>query len=202
VAPLSPADIVAEATVGVVTSGTEVRELIERRIGPVAGEPMPMTFGHSSVTFRVQLLAGRSVIARTNARAETFAHTSRNLHVLAALGLPVPTVLALDLSLRSEPFAWMITDAFPGSDLRFELARMPRTQMTLVAEQVVSMQRAVTGLAAGEGYGFSPLSVPAPHSAWIDAVRADRAAVLRERSALLAALEATTGGHPADVFPR
>jgi aminoglycoside phosphotransferase (APT) family kinase protein len=72
----------------------------------------------------------------------------------------------------------MMTDAFPGRDLRFELAAMTAQQQSSLAERITGFQRAAMSLPLGGGFGFSPIGVAAPHATWIDAVRADRRAAL------------------------
>ncbi len=95
-----------------------------------------------------------------------------------ALGLPVPSVLHADLTRSRYPFAYVITDAFPGRDLGFELAGMTAAQMTRLAEQIVGFERQVSGLRQGSGYGFMPIGAADGHGRWIDAVRADRRSIL------------------------
>jgi aminoglycoside phosphotransferase (APT) family kinase protein len=167
----------ALGTVDAVTSA-EVRNLVARTLGVRAFEPEPMTFGHSSITFRVPLDDGADVIVRTHRDPGVFAHTEANIEQLRALGLPVPRVLATDLTLETEPFAWMLTDAFPGRDLKFELGTMTRQQQSTLAEHVTLFQRSAMTLPLGDGFGFSPLGVPAPHATWVDAMRSDREAAL------------------------
>ena len=56
-----------------------------------------MTFGHNSVVYDVRL-PNRHVIVRTNKNAHVFAKTEHNLTILAHIGLPVPQVLASDVT--------------------------------------------------------------------------------------------------------
>ena len=86
-------------------------------------------------------LAGRSVIIRTNSDAKAYAKTAHNLASLAGLGLPVPHVLAADLTGERVPFGWMLLEKIPGRDLRDELPAMSQAQMTRLAAQIVGFQR-------------------------------------------------------------
>ena len=59
-------------------------------------------------------LAGRRVVLRANPRPEVLSGTERNLRALKGLGLPVPCVVAADLSRTNEPFAWLLLSYTPG----------------------------------------------------------------------------------------
>ncbi len=72
-----------------------------------------MTFGHGSVTYDVDT-GGRHLIVRTNDDPAVFAGTDATLAQLRAAGIPVPTALAVDLSCRRYPFAWMVLEKIPG----------------------------------------------------------------------------------------
>jgi aminoglycoside phosphotransferase (APT) family kinase protein len=131
---------------------------------PVSAERM--TFGHNSVTYDVTLAGGGAVIVRTHARPETFTATEHNLSVLAALGLPVPRVLASDLSRARHPFAYLMLEKIPGRDLRFELPTMSRAQMTRVAEQIVEFQSRAATLPPGDGFGYVRIGARGPFPTW------------------------------------
>ncbi len=132
-----------------------------------------MTFGHNSVTYDVTL-PERSVIVRTNENGGVFAQTEHNLRLLGELGLPVPQVLASDLTGTDVPFAYMILNKIPGRDLRYELAGMTRGQMTRLAEQIVAFQRRVATLPQGTGYGYVAIGERGPHNSWWEVIRLDR----------------------------
>ncbi len=79
------------------TRAEQVRALVRGALGEEPAEVAHCRTGGRSLTFDVGL-AGRRVIVRTNADAQAFAGTERTLIRLAGLGLPVPRVLASDLS--------------------------------------------------------------------------------------------------------
>ena len=107
-----------------------VRRIIRDAFGVEAGSVERMTFGHSSQVFDVAL-PDHNVIVRLNSDRKVFAGTQRNLSALGALGLPVPQVLASDLTLRRYPAAFIILAKIPGCDLRYALAEMRREQRVL-----------------------------------------------------------------------
>jgi len=149
---------------------------VMRLVAAVLGvEPLGAThmdFGHMSVTYEVAL-PDRQVMVRTNERAEVFAGTARNLTLLADLGLPVPRVIASDLSKTRYPFAYMILAKIPGRDLRYELPSMTPARMTRVAEQIVDYQRRVATLPHGTGFGWVPIGARGPFTSWQQRVQAE-----------------------------
>jgi aminoglycoside phosphotransferase (APT) family kinase protein len=126
-----------------------------------------MGYGHCNVVYDVTLADGSAVILRTNRRdPSVMLGTERNLRVLADLGLPVPAVLASDLTLSRYDAAYMVMARIAGRDLGFALAEMTRPQMTALAEQVVGFQRAAATLPAGEGFGWVAIGQPGPFPTW------------------------------------
>lgn len=165
----------------------QVRALVQGALGEEALAITHQDFGHQSLTFDVAL-AGRSVIVRTNDDAGAFAATERNLATLAGLGLPVPRVLAADLSQSRVPFGWMMLEKIPGRDLRDALPAMSEAQMTRLAEQIVGFQRRVMALPAGTGFGYAPLGETGPFASLWDLLHAGEAATAGVTEPRLAAL--------------
>ncbi len=152
---------------------TLVRELVASSIGSQVQGLEQMTYGHGSVTYRVDTEA-ISVIVRTNASAKVYDGTLANIEVLRKLGLPVPNVLKADVTMERMPFAYIITDLFPGRDVRYEIESMTHAQTTKLAEQIVGFERLVMTLPEGSGYGFIPIDGAGPHPSWSRVVRSDR----------------------------
>jgi aminoglycoside phosphotransferase len=165
-----------------VEAAPETEALVRALVADITGRPVRavarMAYGHGSVTYRVDTDGGATIIVRTNPDPDIYAGTIANLDTLRGLGLPVPSMLHADLTLLSYPFAYVVTDAFPGRDLGFELARMTAAQMTRLAEQISGFERQVSRLPPGYGYGFMPIGAAGGHGRWIDAVRADRPLIL------------------------
>jgi len=165
----------------------QVRALVRDMLGEEPSAVAHQDFGHQSVTFDVAL-AGRSVIVRTNEDAGAYAKTARNLATLAGLGLPVPRVLAADLTQSRVPFGWMLLDKIPGRDLRDELVGMTKAQMTRLAEQIVGFQRRVMALPAGAGFGYAPLGETGPFASLWDLLHEGEAATAGVTEPRLASL--------------
>ncbi len=138
------------------------------------------SFGHNSVTYEA-VLPTKSVIVRMNADASVFAATERNMALLKRIGLPVPVVLASDLSKTRYPFAYLLLDKIPGHDLYYELAGMTSMQMTRLAEQIVGFQRRVMTLPLGTGYGYVGIGETGPYASWWELVCSEDEAVPASR---------------------
>jgi len=146
---------------------TQARNLVAETLGVQTLSAAHQAFGHNSLTYEV-VLPGRSVMVRMNQKAEVFATTAHNLTVLAGLGLPTPTVLAVDVTCSRVPLAYMILDKIPGRDLRYELGTMSFEQMTRLATQLVEFQRRVGQLPPGRGYGYVGIGETGPYASWGD----------------------------------
>ncbi len=148
----------------------QVMELVFNIVGVNPLTATHMVFGHNSTTYDVTL-PDRNIIVRMNRDANVFAKTEHNLTILARLSLPVPCVLATNLTRKQYPFAYMLLEKIPGRDLRYELGNMTPPQMTRVAEQIVFFQRQVAALPIGKGFGYVPIGKQGPFSSWLDLVQ-------------------------------
>lgn len=148
----------------------QVGRLVRQVLGEEPRQVTHQDFGHRSLTFDVRL-PERSVIVRTNADGRVFAGTVQNIVLLRDLGLPVPRVLAADLTRDHVPFAYLILDKIPGRDLRDELAVLTEPQMTRLAAQLVEFQKRVAGLSLGTGFGYVPIGERGPQPSWWDVIR-------------------------------
>lgn len=151
-----------------ITDG-QVSSLVSDCLGTTPVQTVRMTDGGMSLVYDVTL-PERHVMVRLHEDGGFFAGTQHNLSALLRLGLPVPHVLAVDLTKRCFPLAFMILSKIPGRDLRHELAGMSGPQMTRLAGQVASFQRAVMTLPPGGGYGYVSIGERGPHSSWWDVV--------------------------------
>ena len=148
----------------------QASNLVAEALGVQPLSAKHQTFGHNSVTFDVKL-PERNVIVRANTNPQVFATTENNIAVLGGLGLPVPKVLASDMTKARYPFGWMILDKIPGRDLRYELGTMTPAQITHLAEQIVGFQRQVSLLPQGKGYGYVGIGESAPFTSWWELIR-------------------------------
>src|SRR5215813_14045574 len=100
----------------------EVSLLIHDLFGVAPQRLTRMGYGHCNVVYDLTLPDETALIVRTNRRdPAVLAGTARNLETLGRLGLPVPTILAGDLTLARYDAAYMVLERIPGRDLGFEL---------------------------------------------------------------------------------
>lgn len=133
-----------------------------------------MTFGHRNVVYRAES-SERSIIIRTNTDRSVMRGTADNMADLRELGIPVPRILASDLESSTYPFSYMVLEEIPGRDLRDELPDMTGSQMTAVAERIVSFQRQAARLPRSEGYGWVSIGEKGPFDSWQDLIDSERA---------------------------
>ncbi|OOC62487.1 phosphotransferase family protein [Paenibacillus ihbetae] len=146
--------------------------LVTEWSGEIPVSISPMSFGHTNQVFAA-VFAHRELIVRTNTEPEVLAYTGNNLSILAGLGLPVPAVLAVDLTKKQVPWAYMILEKIPGQDLRDELAAMSREQMRVLAGQIISFQHQAAKLPEGKGYGWVPIGRTGPYASWSEIIERD-----------------------------
>lgn len=148
---------------------SRVRDLISERYGADPRRVRRLPNGFCNVTFEVEL-ADSSLIVRTNASPTILRGTRRNLAILAELGLPVPSVEAVDLSMSRYPFAYVVLGRIPGRDLREELDTMTRPDMSALAEQVVGFEKLAGTLPESHGFGWLPIGEAGGSSSWAEVV--------------------------------
>jgi aminoglycoside phosphotransferase (APT) family kinase protein len=151
----------------------EVTLLIESLFGHAPTRLDRMGYGHCNVVYDVELPDQR-LIVRTNRRDPSILFgTERNLRILADLGLPVPTILASDLSLTRFDAAYLVLARIPGQDLGFALRDMTRPEMTRLAGQIVGFQTAAATLPTGTGFGWVAIGQPGPYPTWAAVLERD-----------------------------
>jgi aminoglycoside phosphotransferase (APT) family kinase protein len=154
----------------------DVADLITHTFGASPTTVQRMAFGHTSVTYKVDV-SNRQLIVRTNAAPSAFAHTVGNLETLRSLGLPAPRLLASNLSSSRYGAAYLILESIPGRDLRFELRTMNRNQQFQLANELVGFQRKVGSLPHPQGYGYAAIQQNGPLSSWVKVVESQIADV-------------------------
>lgn len=119
----------------------------------VTARRIPM--GRSHFVFTVELTTGESVIARITRpdRAECFAGFAYWQQQLAAVGVPVPRVLAMDLSESVSPWPIMLLERAPGDDLCNAYASLTDAEKRSVADDLLHIQHCMRALPHGPGYG-------------------------------------------------
>jgi aminoglycoside phosphotransferase (APT) family kinase protein len=153
-----------------------VMHMLKEQFGSSPHDLETLTTGQSSsAVFAATLgeLPKTQVVVKLNDNPKILAGLERNLLALSDLGLSVPAVLGSDMSLERYPFAFVILERIPGTDLRHELSSMTVAQMTTLAAQIVDFQRRVATLELGDGFGWRPLGEVGAFSSWYAVVQRD-----------------------------
>lgn len=94
-----------------------------------------------------------------------------------------------DLTGARYPFHYMILKKIPGRDLHFELKDMTQSQMTTLAESIVSFQQIVAQLPLGMGYGWVPIHDKGEFNRWTEIIHRDVHNGLRNVQGVLSTIE-------------
>ncbi len=156
----------------------DVAKLITDTFGVVPTAVELMDFGHASTTYKVDT-PDQQLIVRTNTDPSIFLHTAENLEALRALGIPVPRLLAADLSGSRNAAAFLILECIPGRDLRFELPSMNIRQQRRLAGRIVEIQRKAASLPHESGYGYAAIHQNGPSPSWAGVVESQLASPSR-----------------------
>jgi aminoglycoside phosphotransferase (APT) family kinase protein len=150
----------------------DIRQLIVEVLGVAPLKIEYMSFGHTNKVFSVELPEDQ-VIIRINKDAGALSKTSYNISVLKSLGLPVPTVIQTDETMKKYPFSYTILRKIEGRDLRYEIGKMTKEQLIKLAKEIVSIQKIVSSLPKGEGFGWVPINDKGPFSSWMEIIDRD-----------------------------
>ncbi|MGA2441693.1 MAG: phosphotransferase [Tepidisphaeraceae bacterium] len=123
--------------------------------------------GLANYVYDVVLTDGRNVVARI-AVEENRRQIEGGIFwsgVLRRIGVPLPALLFADA--KGDPFAYMVPERLPGTDLANIYDGLSLEQKQTLAEQLAEIQDRVGGQPLGRGYGFvSQLDDPAVHRTW------------------------------------
>ncbi len=147
----------------------QLRDALAMLLGEPVRDLRSLGGGSTSETFAFSA-DQHDLVVKTNVNPVVLGRAAHNLAVLAELGIPVPTVVAYDDSLRYGPLAMLVMTRLGGRDLGLALPGMSRAQMSAVAAQIVEMQRRVSTLPANTGFGYVGIGEIADRS-WLDVVR-------------------------------
>lgn len=104
---------------------------------------------------------------------------------LRSLGIPMPQVLHVDLTMTRHSFPFVILERLPGRDLSFIIERLTDNQLRKLARRLAGFQAKVASLGPSCGYGFAPrIEGPFLHSSWVNVVSAS---IMRSRHRICSA---------------
>jgi aminoglycoside phosphotransferase (APT) family kinase protein len=119
--------------------------------------------------FDIRLIDGARVVVRV-ASEQSRPDLAGGIYwsnMLRPLGIPLPRLLYADADGR--PFAYMILERLPGTDLAHVYSALSKDRKCEIARQLAAMQTKVGRLPQGHGYGFvHSYEGPWSHRAWRD----------------------------------
>ncbi len=91
--------------------------------------------------------------------------------LLRPMGLPLPTLVYADLEAKLVPFAFMLLERLPGTDLGHLYHTLTRDEKYAIASDIVRLQAQVSALPHRARFGYAnSLREPPPYRTWIDVV--------------------------------
>jgi Ser/Thr protein kinase RdoA (MazF antagonist) len=152
---------------GLVPRSEDAAVLCERLFGSPVTTVARFPTGLANYVYDVVLKDGRNVVARI-AATENRRQIGGGIFwsgALRGIGVPLPALLFADA--EAEPFAYMVLERLPGTDLENIYDGLSSEQKRKLAERLTEIQGRVGRLPLGRGYGFvSRLDDPVVHRTW------------------------------------
>lgn len=92
--------------------------------------------------------------------------------LLRPLGVPLPAVLAADVSERIIGFPFVLLERLDGVDLGVAYPRLTAEDKQCIAAEVARVQSRVHTLPTGVGFGHTTIAGLGPHSSWVAVIEA------------------------------
>ena len=158
-------------------------ELAARTVGQRPLEVRRFTTGSQHYVYEVSFADRAPVVLRISdaGGAALMRGASRLSRQLRPLGVPLPEILAEDLT---PPFAYLVLQRLPGTDLGSVVARLSTARLTAIAGEVARAQAIVAGTPSAGSYGFAATPDDAPCDRWSEVIEAS---LERSRQRILAA---------------
>ena len=93
----------------------------------------------------------------------TIADATQLSRKLRALGVPLPSILAVELDAQ---FPYMVIERFPGVDLGMAMRGLSEAKLAAIADKVVGAQRLTAATPVAGRYGYAATAADAPHATW------------------------------------
>ena len=146
-------------------------DVVRRSLGTPVQTISRFPTGLAHYVFDVLTTDGRRVVARLTRRGEEGAFASAVYwhQLLAPCGVPLPALLAVDVQPAPGSFPFMLMDRLPGRDLGEEYLALSVSHKRQLAQQLAHIQRSVSKLPPGPGFGFArSYDDPSLHASWTD----------------------------------
>ena len=150
-------------------------DIVEATLGQRARSVQRFSTGLAHYVYDVVTEDGEALVVRI-ARPDTQAALAGAVYWskrLRPLGVPLPRILHADLRAKTAPFAFLLLERLPGTDLGNVYSLLSADEKQAIAAGVVQAQQLTGSLPMGQGYGYATsYEAPFPCGAWIDVVYA------------------------------
>lgn len=128
--------------------------------------------GLAHYVFDVVCKDGRNIVARLAQPGSeaTLAGAVYWSQRLRPLGVPLPELLAFDLTRQKFDYAYLLLERLPGQDLGPVYSTLTPDQKRTLAREVAGIQKIVNTLPPGPGYGFALSYEAALKKTWAEVV--------------------------------
>lgn len=166
-----------DATLARRPGSDDAARLVERALQVPVTDVARFPTGLDHFVYDVQLADGRRVVARLSARGpDPLLGAVEWSRKLRRLGVPLPAILSADLAAEHTPFAAMLLERLPGTDLGHVIDDLSPDALRSIATSVVDAQRRTATLQRGVGFGYvASADGPFPHTSWTAVVAASLA---------------------------
>ena len=162
----------------------DVRQIVRSALSEEVAAISRFPTGLVHRVYDVTCASGRQVVVRI-ARPQNEAILDNGLYwsrLLRPKGVPLPQILAHDLTNPSTPFPYMILHRLPGNDLGLVYRDLNADQKKAIAQELIKIQNIVATLPRGAGFGHvARYDRPYPYPTWAAVVRGS---LIRSRARL------------------
>lgn len=157
-----------------------IQKIVNEKIKKLPLKVKRIKFGFFNKVYNV-IFSDLQVIVRTNRDEIIIKNYEKNLNILRNLHIPVPEVILMDDNKEEYGIGYMILSKIEGRDLRFEIEKMSKEEMSLLAEKVVLYQEKVMKLPEGKGFGRANINEVAKYDNWLNFIE-DRFFILSKET--------------------
>ena len=140
--------------------------------------------GLAHFVYDVELADGGRVVARLAAdgNEDELRQGVEWSKLLRPRGVPLPAELANDFGRRTVPFAFVLLERLPGTDLGLVYPSLSRPDKASIVAELVRIQRLVHALPTGTRHGYAAVPDGGSFSTWTEMVESSHARVVAQLS--------------------
>lgn len=132
-------------------------QMLESTVGLDSWTAQRFPTGMQHFVFDAESAGRIKLVVRVSSREQQAAaeNAARLSHLLRPLGVPLPELIHVDLSLDRFPFPFVILERLPGRDLGDVYLALSQRQKRAIADERVRISGLVDGLPDSDSFGFA-----------------------------------------------